>query len=91
MIPNKIMSKELKHEEEEEEVLTKKNYSDLKQKIVTKENQINTLKIEYDNKLQSNEKFLKIYEEKKKVFTNLNKELICIKREIISKIDGKIS
>ena len=68
MIPNKIMSKELKHEEEEEEVLTKKNYSDLKQKIVTKENQINTLKIEYDNKLQSNEKFLKIYEEKKKVF-----------------------
>ena len=69
MIPNKIMSKELKHEEEEEEeVLTKKNYSDLKQKIVTKENQINTLKTEYDDKLQSNEKFLKIYEEKKKVF-----------------------
>ena len=66
MIPNKIMSKELKHEEEE--VLTKKNYSDLKQKIVTKENQINTLKTEYDDKLQSNEKFLKIYEEKKKVF-----------------------
>jgi len=65
MIPNKIMSKELKHEEE---VLTKKNYSDLKQKIVTKENQINTLKTEYDDKLQSNEKFLKIYEEKKKVF-----------------------
>ena len=50
-----------------EEVILKKNDSSLKQKIVEIENKINTLKTEYDQKLQSNEKFLKIYEEKKKV------------------------
>lgn len=54
-----------------EEVTLKKNDSSLKQKIVEIENKINTLKTEYDQKLQSNEKFLKIYEEKKKVRKNM--------------------
>jgi hypothetical protein len=35
--------------------------------IVEMEEKINKLKIEYDQKLDSNEKFLKIYEEKKHV------------------------
>ena len=54
-----------------EEVTLKKNDSSLKQKIVEIENKINSLKTEYDQKLQSNEKFLKIYEEKKKVRKNI--------------------
>ena len=44
-----------------------KNNNELKNKIVIIENRINTLKVEYDQKVNSNEKFLKIYEEKKKV------------------------
>ena len=50
-----------------EEVSMNRNENNLKQKIVTIENKINTIKTEYDQKLQSNEKFIKIYEEKKKV------------------------
>ena len=53
-----------------QEESAKKN-DDLKNKIVVIENRINTLKAEYDQKVHSNEKFLKIYEEKKKVYLYL--------------------
>ena len=49
-----------------EEVTLKKNDS-LRNRIVEVESKINTLKSEYDQKLLSNEKFLKIYEEKRNV------------------------
>jgi tetrahydromethanopterin S-methyltransferase subunit G len=51
----------------QEEISMKKNDSNmLKHRIVEIENKINVVKSEYDQKLQSNEKFLKVYEEKKK-------------------------
>ena len=49
-----------------EEVTLKKNES-LRNRIVEVESKINTLTSEYDQKLLSNEKFLKIYEEKRNV------------------------
>jgi hypothetical protein len=63
--PNKLVSNDQKLNED---ISLKKNDSTLKHKIVDIENKINALKCEYDQKLQSNEKFLKIYEEKKKVY-----------------------
>ena len=69
-----------------EDMSSKRNDSNLKQKIVIIENRINTLKTEFDQKLVSNEKFLKIYEEKKKVM-----ELISIKKEIMSKLNFSAS
>ena len=75
-----------------EDMSSKRNDSNLKQKIVIIENRINTLKTEFDQKLVSNEKFLKIYEEKKKVMTLINnKELISIKKEIMSKLNFSAS
>lgn len=62
--PNKLIGNEMKLHEE---MVLKKNDSNLKFRIVEIENKINTLKSEYDQKVQSNEKFLKVYEEKKKV------------------------
>lgn len=62
MEPNKMVGNDPKLHED-----STKNNNELKNKIVIIENRINTLKVEYDQKVNSNEKFLKIYEEKKKV------------------------